>query len=154
MNPKESYTQEQALEKYAFWMEMYREANTYTNKVIRALNTRDEALAKVEEMEKAGAKASNIKKAQEQADVIAKIANDFEGSFVSTGRTLAEVINLPATILFKMSFMSGILDGSEGPVSGSMQTEFKEVLEEAKAADEKYQTAIEPELKKFEKLTK
>ena len=97
-------------------------------------------------------KENKINKAKEQADVIAKIVADYEGSYVSTGRTLAEVINLPATILFKMSFMSGILDHSEGLVTQSMQIEFQVLIEETIAADENYKAAIEPELKKFEKF--
>jgi len=154
MSPKESYTQEQADAKFAFWMEMYNVAESSTQNVIAALASRDMAIEKVETMKTAGAKDSKIKKAQQQADVIAKIVNDYEGTYVSTGRTLAEVINLPATILFKMSFMSGILDHSEGPVTQSMLTEFQVLIEEAKAADANYQDAIEPELKNFEKLTK
>jgi hypothetical protein len=129
-------------------------ANTYTNKVIEALKTHDDAVAKVEAMKTSGAKEGKVKKAQEQAEVISSIVTNYEGAFVSTGRTLAEVINMPATILFKMSFMSGILDHSEGPVTTSMKSEFQGLVEEAKAADEKYLAAIEPELKKFEKLVK
>ncbi len=154
MSPKEPYTQEQADAKFAFWMEMYNIAETFTNKVNEALKVKEDALAKVEAMETSGAKEGKIKKAQVQAEIIASIVDDYEGAFVSTGRTLAEVINLPATILFKMSFMSGILDHSEGPVTTSMKNEFKELVEEAKAADAKYLANVEPELKKFEKLIK
>jgi len=152
MSPKESYTQEQADAKFAFWMEMYNVAESSTQNVIAALAARDMANEKVEAMKTAGAKENKIKKAQKQADVIAKIVGDYEGSYVSTGRTLAEVINLPATILFKMSFMSGILDHSEGPVTQSMKIEFQNLVDEVKAADDKYKKAIEPELKKLEKL--
>ena len=154
MSPKESYTQEQADAKFAFWMEMYNVAEISTQNVIAALAVRDKVNEEVEAMKTVGAKENKIKKAQEQADVIAKIIGDYEGTYVSTGRTLAEVINLPATILFKMSFMSGILDHSEGPVTQSMKAEFQILVDEAKAADDKYKLAIEPELKKFEKLTK
>lgn len=152
MSPKESYTQDQAEAKFDFWMEMYEVANTYTQKVIEALKTRDEVLAKVEAMIASGEKEGKVKKAQQQADAISQTVADYEATFVSTGRTLAEVINMPATILFKMSFMSGILDHSEGPVTTSMKTEFQELVEEAEEADAKYLEAIKPELKKFENL--
>jgi photosystem II stability/assembly factor-like uncharacterized protein len=151
MSPKESYTQEQADAKFAFWMEMYEVAESSTEKVIQALKTRDEVLARVEEMESGGAKAGKLKKAKAQAEVIAGIAGEYEATYVSTGRTLAEVINLPATILFKMSFMSGILDHSEGPVTQSMKTEFQGLVKEAEAADAAYKASMDAELAKFEK---
>ena len=146
MNPKETYTQKQAEDKFAFWMNMYNEAETRTQKVLKALATKKEVTEKAE--------ASGSSKAKAQAEVIAKLVDGYEGSYVSTGRTLAEVINLPATILFKMSFMSGILDGSEGPVTSSMKTEFKELIEQADAADTQFATDLEKELKRFDKLIK
>jgi hypothetical protein len=146
MNPKESYTQQQANDKFAFWMEMYDEAEGRTQKVLKAQAIKKEVTEKAE--------ASGNKKAIAQAGVIAALVDGYEGAYVSTGRTLAEVINLPATILFKMSFMSGILDHSEGPVSGSMKTEFKELIEQADAVDNKFDTDLEKELRKFEKLIK
>ncbi|MCK5277414.1 MAG: hypothetical protein KAK04_02735, partial [Cyclobacteriaceae bacterium] len=128
MSPKEPYSQEQAEAKYAFWMEMYNAAESSTNYVIAALKVKEEVTAKLEAFKTSGASANKIKKAEQQAEVIAKLVTHYEGTYVSTGRTLAEVINLPATILFKMSFMSGILDHSEGPVTQSMKTEFKQLV--------------------------
>ena len=80
--------------------------------------------------------------------------DDYEGTYVSTGRTLAEVINLPATILFKMSFISGILDGSEGPVTSSMKEVYKDLVVQSKEADGKYNAEIENSLAKLDKLLK
>ena len=53
---------------------------------------------------------------------------------------------------FKLSFMSGILDHSEGPVTNTMKAEFREVLEQAKEADQNYNASITPELAKLEEL--
>ncbi|WP_430817581.1 WD40/YVTN/BNR-like repeat-containing protein [Carboxylicivirga sp. RSCT41] len=152
MSPKETYSQAQAEAKYDFWMEMYEVAGQSTARIIEALETRDAALKKLEDFKQSGAKSGKIKDAQKQADEISRIVGEYESTFVSTGRTLAEVINLPATILFKMSFMSGILDHSEGPVTGSMQAEFKGLVEEAKKADQAYQENITPVLEKFNKV--
>ena len=146
MNPKESYTQRQADDKFAFWMEMYKQAEARTQKVVAALAKKKE----VTEM----AESSGNNKAKKQAEVIAKLIDSYEGAYVSTGRTLAEVINLPATILFKLSFMSGILDHSEGPVTAQMQSEFQEVLKDADNADATFKQSIEKELSKFEKIIK
>jgi len=154
MNPKETYTQEQADAKFAFWMEMYSTAEKSTQKVIAALKVKEEVASKLETYKSSGANASKIKKAEAQVKVVTDIVNNYEGTYVSTGRTLAEVINLPATILFKMSFMSGILDHSEGPVTQSMKTEFQQLIRGAKVADDQYNVAIEKELKKLDKLLK
>ncbi len=145
MNPKESYSQEQADAKFTFWMDMYNQAEARTQKVLAALKTKEEVNEK--------AKNAN-EKAQAQAEIIAKLIDGYEGAYVSTGRTLAEVINLPATILFKMSFMSGILDHSEGPVSGSMQVEYSELIEQANKVDMQFDENLRKELEKFEKLMK
>lgn len=151
MSPKESYTQEQADAKFAFWMQMYDAAESSTQNVIAALQLKDETNKRLEAFKTSGAKASAIKKAEKQAMAIATTVGAYEGTYVSTGRTLAEVINLPATLLFKMSFMSGILDHSEGPVTQSMKTEFQGVLDDAKVADEEYEKTMTPTLAKFNK---
>ena len=38
--------------------------------------------------------------------------------------------------------MSGILDHSEGPVTQSMKTEFKQIVADSKAADAEYNNSI------------
>ena len=152
MNPKEPYTQKQADDKFDFWMAMYAEAESSTQNVIAALKLKEDGVSKLEALKKSSASSGKIKKAEQQIEVISKMVTEYEGTFVSTGRTLAEVINLPATLLFKMSFMSGILDHSEGPVTQSMKTEFQLVVEAAKAADEKFNSEIKKELDKLDKI--
>jgi hypothetical protein len=154
MNPKESYSQEEAEAKYAFWMELYNSAESSTQIVIKALNIKGDVALKVEAYKASGKSASKLKKAEEQAEIIYGIIDAYEGTYVSTGRTLAEVINLPATILFKMSFMSGILDHSEGPVTQSMKLVYQSLLEQSKAVDELYNDGIAKELAKLDKLLK
>ena len=152
MNPKESYTQTQAEAKYAFWMELYSAAESSTQNVVAALKIKEEIASKIEAFKTKGAGSGKIKKAERQAEVIAALVSNYEARYVSTGRTLAEVINLPATILFKMSFMSGILDHSEGPVTQSMKTEFEQLIEDSKAVDKKYNANIKIELSRFDKV--
>jgi hypothetical protein len=154
MNPKESYTQDQADAKFAFWMEMYNSAESSTQKVLAALIVKKDVDEKVEAFKTGGASSGDIEKAEKQAEVIGSVVTAYEGTYVSTGRTLAEVINLPATILFRMSFMSGILDHSEGPVTQSMKAELAQSVADAGAADEKYTADIAKELAKLEKILK
>jgi hypothetical protein len=152
MNPKESYTQAQADAKYTFWMELYKSVEASTQNVIAAKELKDEVHKKLEAYKTSGASAGKIKKAEEQAAVIAGLVDQYEGAYVSTGRTLAEIINLPATILSKMAFLSGILDHSEGPVTANMKAVYAQLLEESKAADAAYQASMDKELPKFEKV--
>ena len=152
MNPKEPFTLEEAESKYAFWMEMYNEARVYTDKVIAALKQRDEVLAKVEKMEKSGLSGSKLRKAQKQVEVIENLANRYEASFVSTGRTLAEIINLPATIFYKMGYVSTMLEHTEGPVSASQIKAYQDALKEAQEVDEAFQQSFSNEVKKLKAL--
>ena len=152
MNPKENYTQEQAEAKFAFWRQLYHSSEEWTQSVIKALAIKEEISKKMETYKASGASDSKIKKAEKQAAIVTGIIDDYEGSFVSTGRTLAEVINLPATILFKMSFISGILDHSEGPAAKSMEAVYKEVVKDADAVNGNYHKTIGPAIEKLEKL--
>jgi hypothetical protein len=151
MNPKESYTQAQADSKYKFWMELYNSVEASTQNVIKAKELKEEVNKKLEAYKASGASAGKIKKAEEQAAMIADLVDQYEGAYVSTGRTLAEIINLPATILSKMAFLSGILDHSEGPVTGNMKAVYSELLEESKAADAAFKASVDKELPRFEK---
>jgi len=147
MSPKETYTQVDADSKFAFWMELYDTAESSTQNVIKALSLKEDIAAR---LEAAGSSEEAIK----QAEVITALVDEYEGVYVSTGRTLAEVINLPATILFKMSFMSGILDHSEGPVTNNMKEVFKGLVEQSQAADAEFDSRLEAELAKFDELLK
>jgi hypothetical protein len=153
MSPKEVYIQDEADAKYAFWMELYNSTEEWTQNVIKALKLKEDLAAKVEAYKKSGS-AAKATKAEAQAELVYGIVDAYEGTYVSTGRTLAEVINLPATILFKMSFMSGILDHSEGPVTQSMKAVYQDLIDASKAADDNYNADIKKELAKLDKLLK
>lgn len=152
MSPKEPYTQAQAEAKFDFWMDMYKQANQRTQKVLKALAVKEDITKKLESLKAEGSDQNKMKAAEAQAAIITQLVDTYEGTYVSTGRTLAEVINLPATLLFKLSFMSGILDHSEGPVTEQMKIEYQKVLQEADAADLEFEAVITTELQKFEQL--
>ena len=154
MSPKEPYTQAEAESKFKFWMDLYNSVEASTQNVIAAKTLKEGVNDKLEAFKAGGASAGKIKKAEEQAALVAGIVDAYEGAYVSTGRTLAEIINLPATILSKMAFLSGILDHSEGPVTENMKAVYAELLEESKAADAAYKASMDQELPKFEKAVK
>lgn len=152
MNPKENYSQEQADAKFAFWMDLYNVADDATHHVITALKVKDDIATKLDVFKKGGASSEDVEKAEEQVAIINSIVDKYEKTYVSTGRTLAEVINLPATILFRMSFMSGIIDHSEGPITQSMKTEFEVLTVNDKAATDEYKANVAKELAELENL--
>ncbi len=154
INPNESYTKEQSDAKFEFWMEMYSNVESTTQSVIKALEMKEKVLEKIKAYKDSGAKESKIQKAEEQAKTINTMINKYEGTFVTTGRTLAEIINLPATILSKMAFMSGILDQSEGPATQQMKTVFEKLKKESAETTAAFDTNIKTEMEIFEKLTK
>jgi photosystem II stability/assembly factor-like uncharacterized protein len=154
MNPKEPYTQQQADAKFTFWLELYNTAEVCTKNVVKALQLKEDVAARLEAFRDSGASSVKIAKAENAADEIASIVDGYESVYVSTGRTLAEVINLPATILFKMAFISGILDHTEGPASRSMVEAFESMKSDARAMDEKYRTDLSGPMDQFDKLTK
>jgi hypothetical protein len=154
MSPKESYTQADADAKFKFWMELYNSVEASTQEVIAAKTLKEDVNTKLEAYKASGASTGKIKKAEEQAAVVGSIVDIYEGAYVSTGRTLAEIINLPATILSKMAFLSGILDHSEGPVTENMKAVYAELLEESQAADAAFKSSMDKELPKFEKSVK
>ncbi len=154
MSPKENYTQAQADKKFAFWMKMYASAEASTQKVNAAKAMATEINDRVDKFKEGGASADAVAKAEEQAKVITDMITAYEGKFVSTGRTLAEIINLPATILSKLAFISGILEQSEGPENEQMRKVFAELEQDSATAHEQFDSQIGPEMAKLEALIK
>jgi photosystem II stability/assembly factor-like uncharacterized protein len=154
LSPHETYTKEETDAKYAFWMEMHDRVETSTQNIIKALKLKEEVDAKVKVLKDAGASKSKVKKAQTQAEVIDTLVTEYEGTFVSTGRTLAEIINLPATILSKMAFISGLLEVSEGPPTQAMKSVYAKLVKETEQAHAKYNSSVKKELEKLEDILK
>jgi hypothetical protein len=149
INPREVYTREQTAARVEYWMEIYDFVVENSNGIIAALELRDETAARVEAMKTSGASADAIAEAEKSAAIIAGAANEYEASFVATGRTLAEVINLPPKIFTKIIFLSDLLATSEGPPTSVMRTQWAKLEELGDEAAAKYQAAIEPAIVAF-----
>ena len=152
LNPNESYTKAETDAKFTFWMEMYDNVETSTQNVIKALKLKEEVAAKIQAANTSGVSADKIEDAEKQAEVIYSLVNEYEGTFVSRGRTLAEVINLPATLLFKMTWINGIMEISEGPATQSMKDVFASVVKETDEANAKYSSSVNKELEAFNSI--
>jgi hypothetical protein len=149
LNPNENYTKAETDTKYTFWLEVYKNVQTSTNNVNAALKVKEDVTAIIKTARDGGSSEETIRNAEAQAEVINTLVDNYEGTFVSRGRTLAEVINLPATLLFKITWLNGIMEVSEGPPTQSMRDVFARVVEETNVTNAEYNTNIETELAKL-----
>jgi hypothetical protein len=152
INPKEPYTSEEAKSRFDFWMDIYNEAEGATQKVLKALEQKEIVAEKIKVFKESGAKESKIENAEQQSEKVIEVIDTYEGSFVSTGRTLAEIINLPATILSRMAFISTILEQSEGPPNQQTINVFEELKSASVKATAEFDANFKVEMEKLEKL--
>jgi len=150
MNPNEPYTQEQADERFAFWMELYGNVESSSQNVLAALKLKEDVAARVQAMKDASASAAKIEAAEQQAMKIAEAVDKYEATFVSTGRTLAEIINLPAKIFTRMVWLHNMMEVTEGPVTASMMDVYGQLNAVRDAADAEYKEKITEAQAKFE----
>ena len=133
---------------------MYENVETSTQNVITALKIKEDIAAQIQNAKDDGLSAASVANAEKQAEVINELVDKYEATFVSTGRTLAEVINLPATLLFKMTWINGIMEVSEGPPTQSMIEVFESVKVETEAANANFNNEVANEVAKLEALLK
>jgi hypothetical protein len=150
MNPHEPYTQEQADERFEFWMDLYRNVNESSRKVAEAVEMRESVAARLQEFKDFGANARRIRTAEAKAAVVTDLVNEYEGAFVAVGRTLAEIINLPAKVFTKMIWLHNMMEVTEGPVSQPMRDAYDRINAESEAAEARYRAGIDEALKDFE----
>ena len=150
MNPHEPYTQKQADERFAFWMDLYENVENISRNVSEAVRLRESVATRLQAFKDSGADASAIVAAEEKAAAVTALVDEYEGSFVAVGRTLAEIINLPAKVFTKMIWLHNMMEVTEGPVSQPMLDAYGRINAERDAADERYQESIQGALKAFE----
>jgi len=148
INPNDPATAEESEGRFVFWMDLYDNVEASTQKVLAALAIKADALARVEALKESG--ASNAAEAEELAAVIAGIVDAYESTYVPTGRTLAEVINLPAKIFTKMTHLSGTLENSEGLPTKKMLEVYAKLEKLSADTDARYERDIKPALQAFE----
>ena len=130
-------------------MDLYNNVEASSQNVLAALRIKEDAAAKVQAMRDSGA-SSKVVTAEEQAAVIAELVDAYEGTFVSTGRTLAEVINLPAKIFTKMVWLHNMMEVTEGPVTASMRDVYDRLNVLRDETNAEFQTNIAEAQKKFD----
>ncbi|MCP3994962.1 MAG: hypothetical protein GY722_07840 [bacterium] len=152
MNPNEPYTQAQADARFEFWMDLYNNVEASSQDVLAALKLKEEATARVQAMKDSGASSSKIEAAEQQAAVIVELVDNYEATFVSTGRTLAEVINLPAKIFTKMVWLHNMMEVTEGPVAAAMMTIYDQLNAARDKANLEYRQSVAAASKEFDAI--
>ena len=145
INPNETYTREQTDAKDAFWKELYAKAEEGVQTVLAAQAALEEVKAAVEpdgaspELKAQGAK-------------IDQLCSDFIGSMVATGTTLVQIISEPTRPLSMLVTLHNILETSEGPPNQPLREVYAKVANEMDASIARFNTALNGEMAKFNKL--
>jgi hypothetical protein len=150
INPNEPYTREQTDERFVFWMDLYNNVEASSQNVLAALKLKEDVAKKVEAMKGSGASKRQIEAAEKQAAAIAELVDAYESTFVATGRTLAEIINLPAKIFTKMIWLHNMMEVTEGPITASMVEVYEQLNAARDEANTKYREGIAEAMKAFE----
>jgi hypothetical protein len=130
INPNETYTRAQTDEKGKAWMALYDLSEKTVQAILRG------AGAKKKATEAAEADPS----LKDTAGKVVKVADDFEGSMVSTGTTLVQIISQPTKPLALLTSLHNLLEHTEGPPNKP----WYEVLE-------KYSDQIDAKIVQFDK---
>ena len=154
INPNEPYTREQTDERFVFWMQLYENVEDSTQNVLAALKIKEDTAAKVKAVKDSGASAGKIEQVEQQAAVISTLVDEYESTFVPTGRTLAEIINQPAKIFTKMIWLNNMMEVTEGPVSESMREVYAKLNQQRDAANLEFHNDIQAALTSFEEVSK
>ena len=152
INPGEPYTREQTDERFVFWMDLYNNVETSSQNVLAALKLKEDVTAKVTAMKESGAKKRHVEEAERQATVIAELVDKYEATFVPTGRTLAEIINLPAKIFTKMTWLHNMMEVTEGPITASMVEVYEQLNVARDEANTQYREGIAQAMEAFEAI--
>ena len=100
------------------------------------------------------AKAESNTAAKAAAEQVAAVVDAYKAVYIPKGRTLAEIINQPARIFSKMTWLHNMMELTEGPPNQPMIDQFAELKEQAAAADATYVKDMNAAMKSFNKAAK
>ena len=130
INPNEVYTRAQTDEKGKAWMALYKQSEKTVRAILKGLDAKKKAAD--------AAKADPALK--EAAAAVEKLASEFEGSMVSTGTTLVQIISEPTKPLAFLTSLHNLLEHTEGPPNKPWYQVF-----------EKYSGQIDAKIAEFDK---
>jgi hypothetical protein len=130
INPNETYTRDQTDEKGKAWMALYEQSEKTVQAILKA----------VEAKKKAAEAAKADPTLKDAAAEVAKVADNFEASMVSTGTTLVQIISEPTKPLAFLTSLHNLLEHTEGPPNKPWYQVF-----------EKYSSQIDAKIAEFNK---
>jgi hypothetical protein len=130
INPNETYTREQTDEKGKAWMALYEQSEKTVQAILKGVEAKKQAAE--------AAKADPTLK--DAAAEVAKVADNFEASMVSTGTTLVQIISEPTKPLAFLTSLHNLLEHTEGPPNKPWYQVF-----------EKYSGEIDTKIGEFER---
>ena len=133
INPNETYTRAQTDEKGKAWMALYEQSEKTVQAILKGLEAKKKAAE--------AAKANPALK--DAAAEVAKVADNFEASMVSTGTTLVQIISEPTKPLAFLTSLHNLLEHTEGPPNKPWYQVF-----------EKYSGEIDAKIAEFDKRTR
>ncbi len=130
INPNEKYTRDQTDERDKAWMALYAQSEKTVQAILKGLEAK----------KKASAAAAANPSLNDAAAKVAKIVDEFEGSMVSTGTTLVQIISEPTKPLAFLTSLHNLLEHTEGPPNRPWYQVF-----------EKYSGQIDVQIAEFER---
>jgi hypothetical protein len=147
INPNEKYSREETDRKGAFWMELQAKAEEGVQAVLRARAAKEKVAGAIE-----AATAGNTGKLEAQGAVVDKLCSDLEGSMVSTGTTLVQIISEPSKPLAQLTTLHNIMESTEGPPNQPMLDVYAKISAEMDTAISAFDSALSREMARFEEL--
>ena len=117
INPNEPYTKADIDEKYAYWMEMYQLSVDTSTVLSKAMAEEAEVLERTKGNDKL----------KEPAEAVSAAMADYKITFIPEGRTLAEVINQPARLFSKITWLHNMMELTEGPANNTSIEQFESI---------------------------
>ncbi len=126
INPNEPYTQAQIDEKYDYWMNLYQQT-------LDASARLSKAMAAEAEVAKQAAQNPAL---QGQAEAVNAALEEYKSVFIPKGRTLAEIINQPAKLFSKLTWLHNMMESTEGPPNNTSMEQLEDIESLIRAAED------------------
>ena len=140
INPNETYTRAQTDEKGKAWMALYEQSEKTVQAILKA----------VEAKKKSAEAAKADPTLKDAAAEVAKVADSFEASMVSTGTTLVQIISEPTKPLAFLTSLHNLLEHTEGPPNKPWYQVFEKYSGEIDAKIAEFDKELEKAIAPFE----
>jgi len=141
LNPNETYTRAQTDEKGKAWMVLYEQSEKTVQAILKGVEAKKQA-----------AEAAKANPALKDAAVeVAKVADNFEASMVSTGTTLVQIISEPTKPLAFLTTLHNLLEHTEGPPNQPWYQVFEKYSGEIDAKIAAFDTELDKAMAPFQK---